>query len=458
MVFSGMIRLGLQLKLTALIECLVVALVLGTGVVTTFREKKTLENELHKRGYAMAADLARFTASPLLSRDLPTLRRFVNHSMAQEYVLYVMIVDNEDQIVMHSDLEYVGKDISLYQLEPLARHLDLSAPVRIADALLGNVFLGYSYMAVENEIRTAIKQILMLGAIAITLGGIMAYVLASFMSAPIKRIIDATKQLAAGNYPALLEIRSADEIGALAESFNDMAQELTRHRTHLQNLVEERTKALRELALHIQLAKEEESKRIAREIHDELGQTLTALKIDLHWLKGQLPGDAPAVRDKIGTMLRLIGETINSVRKISSQLRPVLLDDFGLSAAMEWQAKEFSDRTGISSYFFSRPENIFPRPDQAVTLFRVFQEALTNVARHAGATEVKAGLWETSNTLVMEVRDNGIGITKSQIMDTRSFGVIGMHERVKRLGGELEIYGQREQGTTLRAWLPKGDI
>lgn len=456
MVFPDMIKPGLRLKLTALIECLVVALVLGTGVVTTFREKKTLENELHKRGYALAADLARFTATPLLSRDLPTLRRFINHSMAQEYVLYVMIVDNEDQIVMHSDLEYVGKNISLYQLEPPARHLDLSAPVRIADALLGNVFLGYSYMAVENEIRTAVKQILMLGGIAITLGGIMAYVLASFMAAPIKRIIDATKQLAAGNYPALLEIRSADEIGALAESFNDMAQELIRHRTHLQNLVEERTKALRELALHIQLAKEEEAKRIAGEIHDELGQTLTALKIDLHWLKGQLPGDA-AIQDKIGIMLRLIGETIDSVRKISSQLRPVLLDDFGLSAAMEWQAKEFSDRTGISSYFFSRPENIVPRQDQAVALFRIFQEGLTNVARHASATQVKAGLWETSNTLVMEVRDNGIGITKSQIMDTRSFGVIGMHERVKRLGGELEIYGQREQGTTLRAWIPKGD-
>ncbi|WP_321492764.1 histidine kinase [uncultured Desulfobacter sp.] len=452
-----MIKPGLRLKLTVLIECLIVALVLGTGIVTTYREKKTLENELHKRGYALAADLSRFTASSLLSRDLPALRRFVNHSMAQEYVLYVMIVDTEDQIVMHSDLKYVGKDISVYQLEPLARHIDLSAPVRIADALLGNVFLGYSYMAVENEIGTAVKQVLMIGAVATTLGGIMAYMLASFIVAPIKRIKDATKQLAEGTYPALLEIRSDDEIGALAKSFNDMARELSRHRTHLQNLVDERTRALRELALHIQLAKEEEAKRIAREIHDELGQTLTALKIDLHWLKGQLSGDAPAVQEKISIMLRLIGETIDSVRKISSQLRPVLLDDFGLSAAMEWQAKEFSDRTGISSHFFSHPENIVPRQDKAVALFRVFQEALTNIARHAGATQVKAGLWETSDTLVMEVHDNGIGITKSQIMDTRSFGVIGMHERVKRLGGELEIDGQREQGTTLSAWIPKGD-
>ncbi|WP_320041603.1 HAMP domain-containing protein [uncultured Desulfobacter sp.] len=458
MVFSGISKPGLRLKLTALIECLVVALVLGIGVVSTFREKKTLENELHKRGYALAADLARFTAGPVLSRDLPTLRRFVNHSMAQEYVLYVMIVDNKKQIVMHSDLRYVGKDISQYRLEPLARHLDLLVPIRIADALLGNVVLGYSYMAVEKEINTAVKQILMLGAVAITLGGIMAYVLAWFIAAPIKRIRDATKQLAAGNQPAFIEIKSADEIGALAQSFNDMATELTRHRTHLQNLVDERTKALRELALHIQLAKEEEAKRIAGEIHDELGQSLTALKIDLHWLKGQLPENVPGVQDKICIMLRLIGETINSVRKISSQLRPVLLDDFGLSAAMEWQAKEFSDRTGISSYFFSRPENIVPRQDHAVALFRVFQEALTNVARHAGATRVKAGLWETSNTLVMEVCDNGVGIKNSQMLDTRSFGVIGMHERVKRLGGELEIHGQSGQGTTLRAWIPKGDM
>ena len=452
-----MIKPGLQLKLTALIECLVVAVVLGTGIVTTFREKTTLENELHKRGYTLAADLASFTASPLLSRDLPTLRRFVNHSMTQDYVLYIMIVNNENQIVMHSDLDYVGKDMSMYQREPLARHLDLSATVQIADAVLGTVFLGYSYMAVEDEIRTAVKQILMIGGVAIVLGAIMAYVLASFIAAPITKMIEATNQLAAGNSPPPLEIRNTDEIGALAESFNDMAQELTRHRTHLQNLVDERTRALRELALHIQLAKEEEAKRIAREIHDELGQTLTALKIDLHWLKTRLPVDADALQEKIGTMNRLIGETIHCVRIISSQLRPGLLDDFGLSAAMEWQIKEFSDRTGISCHFFSNPENIIPPPDQSVALFRIFQEALTNVARHARAADVKAGIWETSTQLVMEVRDNGVGITPSQIEDSRSFGVIGMHERIYRLGGRLELSGSRETGTTLRAWVPKGE-
>ena len=494
--------LGLKTKLTMLIESLIIIIVFATGIITTFRETRTLENELYKRGLALASDLAKFTASSVLNNDLPTLRRFVNHSMKQDYVRYAMIADPQGTIIMHSDLSQVGKQLvtgtdgnprhipikglKLATLpEQSERHCDLSAPIELSGAVLGTVFLGYSYMAVEQEIASAGRQIVAFGLVAIVLGGFGAYILASLITSPLRRIIQATEHVARGNLTLSLTIRRKDEIGILAESFNKMAEELARHRSRLQNLVVERTRELenankclteeiderkrtqdelrvsrerlRKLALHIQYVREEEAKRIAREIHDELGQAMTALKFDLHWMDGRLPDNRQLIREKIDTMSQLIDATIKTVRRISSELRPGILDDFGLSAAMEWQTREFSGRTGISCAFASGPETIVTDQDRSVALFRIFQETLTNIARHAHATEVNAMLTETSKDIRMRVSDNGKGITENQIADPRSFGVIGMHERVHYLGGELKIYGSKGRGTTVEVSIPKGE-
>jgi len=493
---------GLRAKLTLLIEGLIVILVLITGVVSILREKRTLEVELHKRGLAVAFDLAKFTTRPMISQDLPTLRRFVNHTMEQDYVLYVMLLDPFGKVVMHSDLDKVGKimEPDLYDIDretQLSRrqftqlpeqeelHCDLSAPIVAAGTRLGTVRLGYSYLAVEKEIAQAQGQIFNLGIIIIIIGGLVAYFLATFITSPIKRIIIATQTVANGNLNPSLTIDRRDEIGTLLNSFNKMAEELEKHRRHLQNLVQERTieletankqlkqeinerkltqeqlkqsrQRLRELALHIQHVKEEEAKRIAREIHDELGQALTALKMDLYWMVPRLPGDPTALHDKIDKMGKLIDTTIHSVRRISSELRPGILDDFGLSAAMEWQSKEFRNRTGIACEFISDPESIVLDSDRSVAIFRIFQETLTNIVRHANATAVDVRLEETDHEVNLQVRDNGKGISEKQILDSRSFGVIGMNERVDDLGGHLKIQGQANRGTTVIVCIPKGE-
>ena len=171
------VQFSLRTKLTLLIESLVVILVVVTGIITTMREKENLESELHKRGLALAADLAKFTVRPLLSNDMPTLRRFVNHSMEQDYVLYVSILDPHGKVVMHSNLDEVGKTYrdslhngAMKSQEPVyipasfpksgGQYYDIFTPVKVSDFRLGTVRLGYSYLAVEKEIAGARRQIL----------------------------------------------------------------------------------------------------------------------------------------------------------------------------------------------------------------------------------------------------------------------------------------------------------
>ena len=206
---------------------------------------------------------------------------------------------------------------------------------------------------------------------------------------------------------------------------------------------------LRNLSAYLQSAREQDRTSIAREIHDDLGQTLTALKMDLSWLGKRLPGDQKSLIDKTESMSKLIDTTIQTVQRLSARLRPGLLDDLGLAAAIEWQAKEFENRTGIKCELTLGFDDVLLDRDLSTAIFRIFQETLTNVARHANATSVKISLKEEPGKLVLEVTDNGKGITEKQISDPKSFGLIGMRERVRIFKGEVKISGIGGEGTTV---------
>jgi len=207
---------------------------------------------------------------------------------------------------------------------------------------------------------------------------------------------------------------------------------------------------LRDLAMHLQLIREEERTHIAREIHDELGQSLTALKLELYSLKKGLPQNQQSLVEKTNSMLKLINTTSQAVQRISTNLRPGLLDDLGLPAAIEWQLEEFGNRTGIACELELSPKDIVLDQALSTTIFRIFQETLTNIARHANATRVTVSLKREDNNLVLEVRDNGKGITKRQIADPKSFGIIGIRERLNPWGGKFEIKGVRNKGTRVK--------
>ena len=211
---------------------------------------------------------------------------------------------------------------------------------------------------------------------------------------------------------------------------------------------------LRKLSTHLEEVREEERTNLARDIHDELGQALTALKIDLSWLATKLPAGHKTLLEKTQSMSKLVDMTIQKVKMISTELRPGLLDDFGIVAAIEWQVGEFQKLTGIRIELSPTPNDIALNRDCSTVLFRVFQELLTNIARHANATKVKVSLLEEANTIVMKISDNGKGITKEQISDPRSFGLLGITERVRLRQGEFEISGAPGKGTTALVRIP----
>jgi len=213
---------------------------------------------------------------------------------------------------------------------------------------------------------------------------------------------------------------------------------------------------LRNLSAHQQTVREEERTRIAREIHDELGQSLTALKMDIAWLKSRLPAGLKPLHAKAQQMSTLADTTIETVHRISTELRPGLLDDLGLEAAIEWQAADFQSRAGITCEAVLSAEDLALDRDLATALFRIFQETLTNIARHSGATRTSVRLEREGENLILTVADNGRGITRKQADDGRSFGIIGMRERAHLWGGELHIEGRREQGTTVTVSIPLG--
>lgn len=194
---------------------------------------------------------------------------------------------------------------------------------------------------------------------------------------------------------------------------------------------------LAELTDHIQQAKEQERARIAREIHDDLGGNLTAIKMALAMLSARLPDD-PGLRAKADYLDDLVDRTIDAVHRISLDLRPSTLD-LGIVAALEWQAREFEGRMAIPCVFRSAERDVELDPDQAAALFRIVQEALTNIAKHAHATRVTIGLRRQRQHLTLSICDNGRGITPADRLKPQSFGLHGMSERARALGGTLAL-------------------
>lgn len=213
---------------------------------------------------------------------------------------------------------------------------------------------------------------------------------------------------------------------------------------------------LRLLSAHLQTIREEERTHIAREIHDELGQQLTGLKMDIAWIKNKSEKEFqfPLLREKTNDMIDLVNQAIASVRKIAKELRPGILDDLGLEAAIEWQANEFSERTGIALSIESTLDSHNFSKDINTAVFRIFQESLTNIMRHAEATAVVVRLYIAQNSLILEVIDNGKGIPDERKNNRTSLGLLGMNERAVHLSGTFTIENHLQGGTIVTVKIP----
>jgi PAS domain S-box-containing protein len=218
---------------------------------------------------------------------------------------------------------------------------------------------------------------------------------------------------------------------------------------------------LRSFSRRLQSLLEEERTRISREIHDELGQSLTALKLDLSSIRRKILSEGLAgLSGNVHEVELAVSRIIRTVRKIATDLRPGILDELGLADAIEWVAKDFQRGTGISCKVSARGADQISDPDLSTAVFRIVQEALTNVSRYSAASKVMVSLERKGDSLIVEVRDNGIGIMEGKIFDPKSLGLIGIRERVLLLGGEALISGSPDEGTSVRVILPieKGAI
>ncbi|MDA8123699.1 MAG: sensor histidine kinase [Deltaproteobacteria bacterium] len=211
---------------------------------------------------------------------------------------------------------------------------------------------------------------------------------------------------------------------------------------------------LRALASRLESIREEERSRIAREIHDELGQALTGLKIDLLRLSRRLTKDQEGLVGEIHAMGKLIDNEIQIIRKISSELRPGILDDLGLVSTIEWHLEDFKKRTEIQAEFVTTLEDRNLNRDLSTALFRILQETLTNVIRHAQATYVKVSIKEDAGDIVLTVEDNGKGIPDRAAFDPKALGLLGIRERALIYGGELQVTGSKGRGTKIAVKIP----
>jgi signal transduction histidine kinase len=313
-------------------------------------------------------------------------------------------------------------------------------------------------LAFADSNRVLRRNLILLGIVALVamlaawFGGDL------FIMRQVKAMAQASRQIAAGEMSARTGLNYGNgELGQLAKTFDEMAtaleqRQMEQERTEME--LKRSQELFRSLSAHLQEVREDERTRIARRIHDDLGQALTALKIDLSWLNKKLTGDQDPVREKLQSMITLINETVETVHNVSEDLRPGILDDFGLSAAIEWQAEEFQKRTGMECKTSLAADEVDLSKEKSTNLFRILQESLTNVIRHADATKVKISLHEKDGELLLEVVDNGRGISKAAIANPKSFGLIGMKERVHSLGGEVNIVGTPDEGTRLLVRMP----
>jgi PAS domain S-box-containing protein len=263
-----------------------------------------------------------------------------------------------------------------------------------------------------------------------------------------ERRLDGTPMRIEGDYMVIY-----DDRGRIAGHFGIQRDVTDKHLATEQ--IQASREQLRALASRLQKVREEERTAIAREIHDELGQALTGLKLDISWMRNRLPRDHE-VMAQCASIIARIDQTLTAVRRIATELRPSVLDQLGLAAALEWQGQEFGARTGIEVAMELSVDGTEIPDDLGSSAFRILQESLTNIIRHANASRVVIRLAQTPTLLTLEITDNGVGCTAACFEGTRSLGLVGMRERALACGGECTISGVPGRGTAVSLRVPLG--
>lgn len=451
--------LGIVLALTA---------ILGLGVTWQVRAVmgKVFIAELEQRGFSVVSDLASRIVDPILLNDTFGIHQLLTDTILHHPdALYAFVVDPDGRVIAHTfgesgfplallHLDAAGQLINeterhiqhlLYRSEQGIVH-EFRAP--IFDGRSGVLRLGLTESRL-TRITNAITGQMLLTTLMVALAGIAAASLLTWLlTRPILALVETTRQVGQGELSARAPHWADDEIGSLADAFNQMAANLEVSRQAIAEKDAARTHLLEQLIT----AQEEERKRIARELHDDVGQALTSLIVGMK-VVGQMEA-AAEMGEKLESMRHFAAETLEQVRLLSRQLRPSVLDDLGLDAALKRYADEFSQRHPAITVdlHFDLPGRLPPAVE--TTLYRIVQEAMTNAARHSGGRSVSVLLGQHDRRLQAIVEDDGHGFdVEAARRAGRSVGIHGMAERADLVGGHLEIESG-DDGTTIYVEVP----
>jgi signal transduction histidine kinase len=472
-------RPNLSISVQILLAVLVTVItVLGISSIIDLNVLKHRQTRtLHDKGTLSADRIANSLAYPLWNLNREETERVVLDEIGAAEVFRIEVFDeNNDAYVGKIRIDGVVKDIDANNAGatpvPNASLYSFSRDVNFGNTRIGRVILDVTDAPLQAELRelqrgVAIKLVLLVLLLSVVLFVALRILVIRPVST-LKSWVESLPSLTveeglAPRFKYSGEINSlADAFGSLSLNLRRKNEELVGEQARLRELnrqLKTSEEQLRALSARLHSAREEEGTRIAREIHDEMGGTLTSLKWDLERTAKDLSSLANAagnteMRQRIDSMTGLVESTINTVRRISSELRPGVLDDLGLVAAIDWQAQQFQSRTGIKCYSETVIDTVDLNRESATAVFRIFQEILTNVLRHAQANSIHVMLEEQDGYLELKVKDDGRGITESEKSNTQSLGILGMKERALLIGGEVNIGGQRGAGTTVVVRVP----
>ena len=432
------------------------------------------------------AEMTSYTIAPALFFDDTTAANNALASARQNTdIAYLVLLNGAGRVFIAHNLdaangdEYRTRKVTLEAASSKGILLTIT-PVIHNKHTIGHLYLAVSLVKLREEIRETRMMILAISLLVFVVGVILIYSLTTVVTFPLTRMVETVRQITEGDLTVRASASSTDEVGELARAFNEMVANLIAAQRELKDInktLEQRVKdrtgqlalsedalrhtgeQLRALSAHLQTIREEERAYISREIHDQLGQMLTAMNIDLAVIERQLlkagtPTMVTTVVEKVRYLSGMVESTIQRMRRLALELRPDILDNLGLDEALEWQVKEFQTRTSIRCELSKPPKAIAIDEPRAIALFRMFQESLTNIVRHAHASKVEIRLKEQSGTVILEIRDNGKGIKETDLQGIRSLGIIGMRERAANFGGQVRIAGVPDQGTTVTIEVP----
>ncbi|HWR43062.1 ATP-binding protein [Sporomusa sp.] len=475
-------RLSIYYKINGIILAMLLLISLVMGIIMTKTATHLIEDQMEKRGAELASYIGVLSSNDILLDDHYALFDRVNKTKQNtDDVRYIIITNSAGHVLAHTFDNSLPKGLpvtvtmqppslsasntnlanSTYQVtkynsnEGLIREIVMP----IENGAIGYVRVGMSEKGTEQMMNKRMKDFIVLIFLVGVLAAAGATYLAYVIISPLRGLTQAAEQIRRGNFQVYADIPHEDEVGQLSKVFNDMAQSLREKQLENNRLLEElRTKEALRAGLIKKLfsVQEEERKRLSRELHDETGQLLASLLAYMKLLLSKLVNDEQ--KEVLLAARNVAMDALGGLRKIAVELRPPVLDDLGLPAAMKKYIQTFSEQQGLPVHFSVQEDNVDMGSEVSSALYRILQESLTNIAKHAQASSVYITLSVNDKRVEMVIKDDGLGIGTGTVQTAyykNRVGIYGMRERAEMLGGSLSIESGKAGGTTVVVTLPK---